>query len=428
VYQKRYTVKSAILAVPLCCGLLPSAAWALDWSANATLSEAVELNDNLYLRTMLAGGPFANSVLGSYSTISANARARAPDYTFNIDGSISYRKYFGPGSDGAPTENLAGGLHAHYDKKERTPGDREYIDLSWHRQNTAFALLGELGIVTNATGDIDRTTLRGGIDRSLTSRDLVSLSAQSTLTTYDPPQAGTQFSDSLANVTWRHRVSPIATLIASSDVEWLNFDSPANAQALFLRENAGAEITLSPLLSFRGTAGVSYVKAEGGSAASILPTSVGTTNGSASGFITDMLLTYKMLKSTTLTLYGSKTIAPSVVGTLVERTAIGGGLNYIINSRSSLSFASSISEQTTSGNTSDFFSASVAYSYMLTREWSAQLSYRYLHRFASNGSTSSALINPITGIPIINQGSGPASSNSILMVVSRSVSILPDGY
>jgi hypothetical protein len=407
---------------------MPSAASALDWSANATLSEAVEFNDNLYLRTMLAGGPFATAVLGSYSTISANARARTPDSIFNIDGNINYRKYWGPGTEGTQTENLGGGVHAHYDKREATPGNREYIDLSWHRQNTAFALLGELGVVTNLKSDIDRTTLRGGIDRSLSSRDLVSLSAQSTLTTYDPPQAGTEFSDSVANVTWRHKVSSIATLIASSDVEWLNFDSPANAQVLFLRENAGVDLALSPVLSFRGTAGLSYVKAEGGTAASILPTSAGTTSGAQTGFITDMLLTYKMLKSTTLTLYGNKSIAPSVVGTLVQRTTVGAGLNYIVNSRSSISFASNISEQTSSGTTADFFSASVAYSYMLTREWTAQLSYRYLHRFASSGSTSSALIDPTTGIPILNPGSGAANSNSIMMVVSRSVSILPDGY
>ena len=266
---------------------------------------------------MLAGGPFSNFVAGSYSTITANATARTPDSTFNIDGNISYRKYFGPGTEGSSTENVGGGLHAHYEVKKETPGDRDYLDLSWHRQQTQFALLGDLGVVTNATGDIDRTTLKGGIDRSLTSRDVLSLSAQSTLTTYDPPSAGTQFSDSIADATWRHQVNSVATLTESSDVEWLNFDSPANAQALFLRENVGANLTLSPLLSFRGTVGVSYVKAQGGTAASVLPTTGATTSGSEAGFITDMLLTYKMLKSTTLTLSGSKTIAPSVVGTLV---------------------------------------------------------------------------------------------------------------
>jgi hypothetical protein len=423
VCQSRYTVKSGAFLALGCC-LLPSAAQALDWSANATLSQSVEFNDNLYMRNALAGGVF-----GSYSTITANATAKTPDYIFNIDGNVSYRKYLGPGTEGvSSTENLAGGMHARYETKENTPGDRDYLDVNWHRQSTAFALLGDLGISTNVTGDIDRTTLKAGIDRSLSARDLLSLSAQSSLTTYEPAQAGTQFSDSLANATWRHQVSPIATLVASSDAEWLSFDSPANSQVLFLREKAGADLTLSPLLSVRGTAGVSYVKAEGGSAASSLLLPSSSSSGSQVGFIADMLLTYKMLKSTTLTLSAVRSIAPSVVGSLVELSTVGAGLSYIVNDRSSLSFGTSLSQQTSSGTTAEFFSASVAYSYMLTREWSAQLSYRYLHRYASTGSTASGLIDPSTGIPVLNVGAGAATSNSILAVVSRSVTILPDGY
>jgi hypothetical protein len=134
-----------------------------------------------------------------------------------------------------------------------------------------------------------------------------------------------------------------------------------------------------------------------------------------------------MLKSTTLTLSAVKTIAPSVVGSLIGSTTFHAGLSQIVNTRSSLSFSTDVTQQTSSGTTSEFFSASVAYSYMLTREWNAQLSYRYLHRFASTGPTSSLILDPVTGIPIVNS-TGPASSNSILLVVSRSVSLLPDGY
>ena len=98
--QKRYTVKSAILAVPLCCCLLPSAAWAVDWSANATLSETVELNNNLYLRSMLAGGPFSNFVAGSYSTITANATARTPDSTLQHRWQYQLSEVLGTGHGG----------------------------------------------------------------------------------------------------------------------------------------------------------------------------------------------------------------------------------------------------------------------------------------------------------------------------------------
>ena len=56
-----------------------------------------------------------------------------------------------------------------------------------------------------------------------------------------------------------------------------------------------------------------------------------------------MLLTYKMLKDTTITLYGNQTIGPSVVGSLSKQSTIGASLTYTINSRSSLSFAASAS-------------------------------------------------------------------------------------
>jgi hypothetical protein len=74
-------------------------------------------------------------------------------------------------------------------------------------------------------------------------------------------------------------------------------------------------------------------------------------------------------------------------------------------------------------------SGSIVYSYLLTREWTAQVSYRYLHELGTSGSASPGLIfDPVTGIPLpIASGSGPASSNSIMVVVSHSISVLPGG-
>jgi hypothetical protein len=410
----------------------PSGAWAVDWSINSTLSESVEFNDNLYLRSMLAGGAF-----GSYSTISTNATARTPDSEFDFSGSINYRKYFGPGAEGAPSESLAGTMRGHYETKEEINGDKNYLDVSWNRQNTSFALLGELGVTTPVNGDIERTTIGGGIVRSLTNLDTLNLSAHSSFNTFDPAASGTAFTDTTANATWRHKVSSIASLNVSSDVDYLDYSNATststNTREALFRETAGVDLTLSPLLSFRGNAGIVYVVANGTGSSSILPFSTGSvasTSGSASGsgYVANLMLTYKMLKNTTLTLSAVRTIAPSVVGSLTQTSTLHAGLSQVVDSRSSLSFGSDISQLSFSGTTTELFSASVAYSYMLTHEWSAQLSYRYLHRLASAGTASSAAtIDPVTGIPIINN-TGPASSNSILLVVSRSVSLLPDGY
>jgi hypothetical protein len=138
-----------------------------------------------------------------------------------------------------------------------------------------------------------------------------------------------------------------------------------------------------------------------------------------------MSLTYRMFKNTTLTLSGTQSIAPSVIGSLSKVTTINAGLTRLINSRSSLSFAASASRQVTTAST-DFYSASVSYNYQLAREWNAQLSYRFLHRTESTGSTAGAIFDPITGIPIVS-GVGPASSNSLMLVVSRNFTVLPRG-
>ncbi len=143
-----------------------------------------------------------------------------------------------------------------------------------------------------------------------------------------------------------------------------------------------------------------------------------------------MVLTYKMFPDTTLTLNGVQSISPSQVGSLIELTSIGAGLAYNVNSRQTLSFSANASRTTSLGTTSEFLSGSIAYSYLLTREWTAQFSYNHLHRLATSGSSSAGFtIDPFTGIPIaLASGTGPADSNTIMVVVSRSVSILPDGY
>jgi hypothetical protein len=420
-------VKKSTIAVLLGLSVIPSGAKAWDWSLNSTLSETVEANDNPFLRAVAGGA------LSSYSNIIANAVARMPDAKFAFDGNVSYQKYWGPGVDGAPSENLGGGAHLLYQLNGKTDGDREYVEAGWHRQSSAFALLGQLGVVTNARGFIDTTNVGGGIDRSLTARDNVSLAVHSTYTSFDPGTGGTPFLDTLANATWRHRISPIATLIGSSDAEFEHFDNTLNTDIMILRESAGFDATFSPLLSLRGMAGVAYLQTERGSPAfSINPAT--TPNASASGsladFIGNMVLTYKMFRDTTLTLNADQTIAPSTVGSLIKSTSAGAGLSYQVNSHQTLSFATSLSRTTSAGATSNFLSGSITYSYLLTKEWTAQLSYRHLHEFANSGTTPTGfIVDPLSGIPIpVLSGTGPIDSNSIMVVVTRSVSILPDGY
>jgi hypothetical protein len=416
-------VKRAILVVSLCLSISSTRALAVDWSVNSSLSETVELNSNQFLRSMLAGG-----TLGSYSTVTANAQARTPTSRFTFDGDITYQKYWGPGTEGLPqTEFRQDGVKARYETTGKDPSDLTYGEVAFREQSLALAILSNLGVATTAQGFIDTSTIRGGMERNLTTLDFLTISGRSTYTNYDPPSGGTAFTDSSAIGTWRHRLNTNLALTASSEFEWLNYNNLSSTNIMILRDMAGVDATLSPVLSFRGMAGVAYIKADQNLSA-IAPVPLATTtasSGSVADFITDMLLTYRVFKDTTLTLFGTQTIGPSVVGSLTKTTTIGAGATYTINRRSSLVLAASASRQI-STTSSDFYSGSIGYNYQLTREWNSQISYRHLHRTASTGSTTSAVFDPITGIPIVSS-SGPASSDSLMLAVTRNFTVLPPG-
>ena len=142
-------------------------------------------------------------------------------------------------------------------------------------------------------------------------------------------------------------------------------------------------------------------------------------------YIADLLLTYRMLKTTTLTLSGSQSIGPSTVGSLYKRETVRLGLTHAVNSKTTLGFSADATSSTGSGSTTEYLSGSVSLSYVPARDWTAQLSYRYLH--VNPKSTGSAgQIDPITGFPLAPTRT-PVSSNSVLVVLTREFTVLPHG-
>lgn len=401
----------------MCFGIVPSAAFALDWSLRSSQIETIELNDNQFLRTSPA------ATLGSYSTITANAEARTPTSKFDFDANGSYKKYWGPGVDGSASEFLNYNFKGRYEVSEKNRSDREYIEANWAQTSTALAVLNDLGFITNARGNLDRLTATGGIDRSLSARDSLSLFATSTRTSYEPSSGGTPFTDTLARGMWRHSLSPIAAINVSSEFQLLNYDNATNTQVEIYRNQIGLDATLSSVLSFRGNIGAAYLVTDGGVTTLALATGSGGGSGSDIDWIGDATVTYRMLKNTTLTLFANQSIAPSIVGSLFKRDTITASLSQTINSRSTLSFSAS-GTRSISTTSTDFASASATYAYNFTRDWSAQLTYRYQHRFASTGGAT--IIDPITGTPTVG-GTGPANSNSVMLAVTHNYVVLPSG-
>lgn len=411
----------AALAFLMCSSLTPSAAFAVDWSINSTISQSVELNDNQFLKTMLAGGS-----LGSYTTLSANAVARTATSKFDFDSDGTYQKYWGAGVDGLPSEFTRYGFRGHYETYGKTAGDREFLDASFSQQSVALALLGDLGIQSNSNAALQRTTIGGGFDRSVTARDNVNVAARTVFANYDPSNAGIAFSDTLATAKWLHDLNSVTRLTSTSELEYLDYDNFFNTNVYIVRSLIGLDAALSPLLSFRGSIGWAYTKIDRSFATGIVAGASSTatsTSGSGTDLIANIAVSYKWLKDTTLSLDGGQTVSPSIVGSLLKRSTIRGGLNYLINYDSNIGFYSDFTRLVSSTST-DFVSASVVYSYRFTQSLTAQISYRYLHRTSTTGS---ALFDPITGTPT-GVGLGPADSNSLLFVFSKSFVVLPPGF
>jgi hypothetical protein len=387
---------------------MPPAARAVDWSLRSTASETVELNNNLFLSPSPLGG-----TLGSYSSISANAEARTLTSSFDFDSHVNYNKYWGPGASGLPdTENLAFGFAGHYETSGKNSADRNYLDAGFNQSSAAFALLGQLGVVTNVVGSINVLNFGGGLDRSLSALDTVSLSAHSSMSSYDPSSAGIPFTDTSATASWSHRLGSLTTISATSNPEWLSFDNAFGTNIVILRNQAGFNTSLSPFLSFRGNWGAAYVQTE----------NRGTPSSSATGLIYDMALTYQALKNTTFTLSANQSVGPTAIGSLVKSSSVYATAVQAINSVSTLSFSANFGQNTSDG-TSQYASASVTYSRSLTRDWTANLTYRYLHSFGTTGGTV-AIAPIVAGIPVVTLSSA-ASSNSLIVVVSKSITVLP---
>lgn len=400
-------------------GMVPSAALAFDWSIKASESETVELNSNQFLRPYQAGS------VGSYTTLRATAEASTPTTKFDIDGDGSYKKYWGPGVDGLTSEFLNYGFKARYEIKEKTQFDREFVETSWRQQSTALAILNDLGVATRASGFIDRLTATGGLDRSLTKLDTVSLVATSTRTSYEPSSGGLPFTDTLARGTWRRSLNPITTIVGSSEYELLDYENAFNTRVQIYREQVGIDFNPTALISFRANVGAAYLTTDRGVTASAFGGTTSATPRSSAvlDWIGDAVLTYRMLKNTTATIVARQSVGPSIVGSLVKRDSVNAILTHSINSNSRLSFSAGWDRQI-SATTTDFATASATYSYNLTREWLAQFTYRYQHRFASSGGT--ATTDRLTGFPTVS-GSGPSYSHSLMMVITHNWTVLPSG-
>lgn len=399
-------MKTLVVVTSLLLGSLASSAFAADVSIKGNASETVSGSDN-YFMSNAPSGPTGETL----SAMKLDVLAQTPTTQYLLDGNYSYYKYFGPGA--ADTQLTWGTpASATFSIDHTTELTKYNLATSWTRTDATTTQLAQSGIAT-AHGSINTYAINGGATRDLGRINSLSwTAAASTVSFTDPTQ--TPYVDLKTSLAWNHSLTHSTTITNAVSFDWFSEDNTAKSQRLFWTVTTGLQSQLTQRLTLGGHVGLDFANSyQNGEAESTNPSSGFQPQvGAGHGWLADVALTYKLLKTTTATLTAAHTTIPLFTGQLQTSDTIGLSVNHDINQFSNLTFSTQFAQTLASqGNSlfgnqsssSDFFSASVNYGYRLTREWRTNLTYTYSQR---------------------NDDTGIARSNTILVALSRDFNVL----
>jgi hypothetical protein len=400
-------VKTSVLLTSLCLGAFAPGAFAADVSIKGKVSETVDASDNYFLKDTSSGSTLRSLTAGKLDVL-----ARTPTTQYLLDANYSYYKYFGPGAADAGGLVWGTPASATFRIDHTTELAKYNIAASWTRVDATQTQLTQSG-VANLRGSINTFSANGGVTRDLGRNDSISWTANASKASYTDPNQF-PYLDVTTVASWNHNLSRTNTLINSASFDWFSEDNPAESQRLFWKFLSGLESKISPRLKFTGHVGLGFVNSyQTGSAQPIIPSgSFQPQVGTGNGWLADIALNYDLLKTTSVSLTAAHTISPLVTGQLQLSDTVGLTLNHKINNASDLTFSTQFSYLPASSSSSfssnqtspsDFFTASVAYGYQLTREWRTNLSYTYRQR---------------------NDDFGLARSSTVTFVLSRDLNLL----
>jgi hypothetical protein len=401
--------------VGLYVGLQAIPALAGDWSVKSSQSETFEANDNYFLLRAPKGITYA-----PLSTASVDVLARTPTTRYDLHGDIGYYHYFGAGAaDAALTNVKQKGASFYVEHAGNAIGDKVSLTAWSQQQDLATAQLNDIGAVTAGGGEISTSGVAGNLHRQLNAIDSLSLSATSTKVDFASSSAVPSVNLTTGAV-WNRRVDPSTDLIASTELNWTVQDNQARLDTKLWKAVTGAQLRPTSRLSLTGSVGIGVVTSgqDGPAGIVALPPSPLPTPGSLAAFagsgtsiglLADVQAIYRLRKTTDLSLSASRSIAPDVLGALSQRTSYAVGLTHAVNSVSNLSFGGALTRLPASGGqlgsgTSNFWTANVSYSRLLSREWRTQLTYSYRRR---------------------DDEAGSVSSNAVALVLARDLTLLP---
>jgi hypothetical protein len=342
----------------------------MDWNIKSSLSENLEFNDN---RRMLAN-PAGNSY-NSVSSLLFNATALTPTSSAAFIGNLKYLTFAGPGE--ADSRNtLDKYVTTRFEKKEKRTSYN--FSASYHESDASTVQLEETGFAT-LRGSVIVTTVGGGLKHELGPRDTIAWSTNYSSVNFTENN-GTPSDSLTSTLDWTHRVSPITVLTPSLQYQRTNYSNASQTDVTFWRAMMGMNTELTKRLSFQAAGGGILLDGErnivGGNA-----TSGAQESGSHLGWVANVQLIYKLLQNVRVSVAAARSVAPTTFGEFTRTDSLNLALNYDINQVSSRHLRIDRTTMATEGSLVSVpgacrypeffgvFSAAIAYSRQLAREW-----------------------------------------------------------
>ena len=388
----------------LCLGVFASGAFAADVSVWGNLGQTLEGSDNYFLQNTPLGTTFK-----SFTALNVNVLARTPGWRYLLASNVSYYNYFGDGAD-ATSPKSGVPLNETFRIDHATDYARYFAAANYSRADVASTQLRESGITTQR-GTINALSAIGGGSHDLSRIDTLSWGVHANRTTFENAPLQTPFTDLGATVAWTRLLDPRTTWTNTVTFDWLDADDLAKSQRLFWQILTGVRSQLTRRLIVTASVGAAFANAYQTATAPVFaPTFIQP--GAASSWVATGTLSYQLWKDTNLTLAAAHLIVPTSFGQLQKTTTAGFTVSHDLNHWSSIvasaNFAHTASNTSFSTGPADFFSAQLAYNYLLARDWRARLSYTYRQRHDNTG-TATANVGLLSLVYNFNLMGNPAA-------------------
>jgi hypothetical protein len=395
----RATAALTIVCLGICLGFgldaSLSGAQAVDLELKSQAGQSVEFNDNRDLAPKSKGDTYT-----FLSTLMFDAVVRTPTTKFAATVDLSYRAFTGPGAEQL-LDALDHGVRASMETKEKLTTYN--LAGSWTRRDASTVQIEDIGFAT-VHGHVDTYVAEGGARRELSPQESIGWATRVTAIQFSSQSATSRGTDSLdvtSTADWKRQLSELTDVFSQLQFEWQNLDNAFGTNNFIWRPIAGVQHRLTKQLTLKVSGGGAITTTTQDVTAPIPPAITPPRSGTQLGWLADFLLVYKV-KTVEVSLLAGRSVAPSALGDLQERSTVSLTYRQDINAVAALSLSGMFSritappgsnailtDPTFIGSVADVYTGTIGYDYKLARDWNARLTYKFTHRQTETNSGNS---------------------------------------